>query len=197
MSKFTPFEESLLVLTGLEKQLGAALRSLVPADRVGDDDLKWTVCNHIQILLCSFLEEWRIFESFGKDSSVRDTLKIVSPALGRIRRWTGLARIRSTLLAHNQRDKEGNPVWTWDVFNSNEAPTAYAETLLLGNLALFVVRETRRRHHDVYHRAAQRLTQSYAPIKEQGIRTIGEMETVLQRLKVQMSEIAEGFRLKR
>src|SRR5205809_2216244 len=156
-SRFSPFEESLLILRGLETQLESALHALQGKALVANGDLEWTVCNHIQILLCSFLDEWKIFESSGKDERIRDTLKIAAPALDRIRAWTGLERVRSTLLVHNQRDKEGNPVSTWDVFNSNKSPTAYAEILLLARLAVLAIRRTRERHYSEFHLAAQRL----------------------------------------
>src|SRR5437588_12808441 len=133
-------------------------------------DLQWTVCNHIQILLCSFLDEWKIFESFAEDDErIRDTLKIAVPALDHIRAWTGLERVRNTLLAHNQRDKKGNPVNTWDVFNSNKTPTAYAETVLLARLAVLAIRRTHKQHYSEFHLAAQRLTQYHVAIKPQCI----------------------------
>src|SRR5690242_3471355 len=114
----------------METQLESALHALRGKEQVANGDLEWTVCNHIQILLCSFLDEWKIFESFAEDNEwIRDTLKIAVPALDRIRAWTGLERVRNTLLAHNLRDKKGNPVSIWDVFNSNKIPTAYAEII--------------------------------------------------------------------
>ena len=156
---------------------------------MANGDLEWTVCNHIQILLCSFLEEWKIFESFGKDERIRDTLKIAVPALDRIRSWTGLERVRSTLLVHNQRDKEGNPVSTWDVFNSNKIPTAYAEIVLLARLAVLAIRGTRERHYSEFHLAAQRLKQYHVTIKPQGIRTSQEAESVFQATRDRMDEL--------
>lgn len=191
LSGFTQLEESLLLLTGVENQLVSALKSLASKERAEDDDLKWTVSNHIQILVCSFLEEWKIFESLGSNATIRDTLKMISPAITRIKEWTGLTRIRSTMLAHPQRDKGGNPVWPWDVFNSYKSPTAYAETILLGNLAVIAVKAVRSRHHAEYHLAAQRLSQRFTPIREQGIRTAGEIERVLQKVRSEMSEIAK------
>jgi hypothetical protein len=188
-SRFSPFEESLLILKGLETQLESALRALHGKELMANGDLKWTVCNHIQILLCSFLDEWKIFESFGKDERIRDTLKIAAPALERIRAWTGLERVRSTLLVHNLRDKEGNPVSTWNVFNSNKIPTAYAEIVLLARLAVLAIRETRERHYSEFHLAAQRLTQYHVTIKPQGIRTSQEAESAFQVTRDRMDEL--------
>jgi len=191
MSDFTPLEQCLLILAGLRSQLLAALNSLSSSRPVENEDLSFTVCNHIQIILCSFLYEWKIFKSFGKTPVVRDTLKITSPAIDRIESWTGLARIRSTLLAHGQRDRDGTLVRTWDVFNSSKSPTAYQETVLLGKLALLVIRETLSRHHGEYHRAAQRLSQFHTPIKRQGISTVEEANAVFTTIKVEMSEISK------
>ncbi len=189
--RFTPFEESLLNLRRIQTQLDSALRAFHGKELVANGDLEWTVCNHIQILLCSFLEEWKIFESFAKDSErIRDTLKIAVPALDRIRAWTGLERVRNTLLAHNLRDKKGNPVSIWDVFNSNKIPTAYAEIILLARLAVLAIRRTREPHYSEFHLAAQRLTQYHVTIKPQGIRTSHEAESVFQATRDKMDELA-------
>ena len=188
-SRFSQFEESLLILRGLETQLESALRALHGKELTANGDLEWTVCNHIQILLCSFLDEWKIFESFGEDERIRDTLQIAAPALDRIRAWTGLERVRSTLLVHNLRDKEGNPVNTWDVFNSNKIPTAYAETVLLARLAVLAIRQTRDRHYSEFHLAAQRLTQYRVTVKPQGIRTSQEAESAFQATRNKMDEL--------
>jgi hypothetical protein len=182
----------------MQTQLDSALRALQGKALVANGDLEWTVCNHIQILLCSFLEEWKIFESFAKDDErIRDTLKIAVPALDRIRAWTGLERVRNTLLAHNLRDKKGSPVSTWDVFNSNKAPTAYAEIVLLARLAVFVMRGTRTRHYSEFHLASQRLTRYYVPIKQQGVRTNEEAESDFQRIKDKMNELARRIAAER
>jgi hypothetical protein len=108
--RFTPLQESLLILAALRNQIRWALLTIVPEGRAKDESLKFTVSNHIQILLCSFLDEWSTLEKLGRDEKLRTTLKIVSPALDRIKRWRGLPKIRSTLLAHGQRDKKGAPV---------------------------------------------------------------------------------------
>jgi len=193
---FTALDQCLLILAGLRSQLASALNSLSPW-RPENEDLSFTVCNHIQIILCSFLDEWKVFESFGEAKVIRDTLKITSPAMRRIRSWTGLERIRSTLLAHGQRHKDGSPVWTWDVFNSNKTPTTYLETILLGRLAVLVIKETLRRHHGEYHRAGQRLSQSYTCIKRQGISTVGEADVDFRSIKAEMQQISNQLTNKR
>jgi len=191
MSDFTPLEQCLLVLAGLRSQFVSALNSLTSSSRpVENEDLSFTVCNHIQILLCSFLDEWKIFTSFGKVPAVRDTLKITSPAINRIRSWTGLSRIRSTLLAHGLRNRDGTLVRTWDLFNSSKSPTAYQETVLLGKLAVLVIKETLSRHHGEYHMAAQRWSRFHTPIKRQGISTVEEANEVFTNIKAKMSEIS-------
>jgi len=188
--EFTPLQESLLQLAALKSQLESALRTMVPEDRVKDEDLKFTVCNHIQILLCSFLEEWKIFESLGRDKRIRDTLKIASPALDRIRRWRGLRKVRSTLLAHGLRDRKGAPAWPWVVFKKYEAPTAYAETILLGNCALLAIEVALARHLAEYKEATCKLLQMNRDIEDKGIRTVGEIKIELDKIKVEMLRIA-------
>ena len=80
----TPLQESLLILAGLNKQLKWALNTIVPKDRIKDENLKFTVSNHIYILLCSFLEEWKFLEKLGRDENLQTILKIASPAVNRM-----------------------------------------------------------------------------------------------------------------
>ena len=107
----TPLQESLIILVSLGNQLKKALASMVFGDRINDEELKFTLSNHIHILLCSFLDEWKVLVSMGRDETIRNTLKITSPALKRIQRWEGLEQVRNKLLAHGQRHKNRVTVW--------------------------------------------------------------------------------------
>ncbi len=189
--KFTPFQESLLILATLSNQIKWALKAVVPEGRAKDEDLKFTVCNYIQVLLCSFLEEWKNLKALGSDEKIRAMLKIVSPALDRIQQWRGLYKVRSTLLAHGHRDKRGAPAWPWEVFGKHDAPTAYAETILLGNCAVLATRVLLTRHQSDYQEAVQQLNKLKRGIEDKGIRTVGEIVAELNKIKAEMSRIAE------
>ena len=137
--ELSPLQESLIILVSLNNRIEKALNAMVSKDHMEDEDLKFTITNHIHILLCSFLDEWKKLEALGSDEKIKNTLKFTSPAIARIRRWKGLPKVRSILLAHGLRDKDGVAALPWDVFGKYDAPTAYAETILLGNCVLLAV----------------------------------------------------------
>ena len=152
----TPIEESLLILTAVRNAIEKAVLVFYDVggnnlasrtDRFDDDALKFTMQNHLQILISSFLEEWRRFSSLGGDNlEVRETGRQVKPAMDRFRGWKDLQSVRSKLLAHPYRDKSGKILFPWDVLRDHQAPTTLAETLLLGFCAIMVVDRVRARH---------------------------------------------------
>ena len=188
--KISNLQKSLLILVGIKNQLEPSLRTLVPKERIKDEDLKFTICNHIQILICNFLEEWKILESQGKDESIRTTLQIASPAVERIRQWKGLRKVRSRLLAHGHREYNGRVAWAWNVFAKYKAPTAYAETILLGNCAIKAIKIALQRHRSIYKKAVSELLRLNRRIEERGIRTIGEIKEGLIKIDEKIKSIA-------
>jgi hypothetical protein len=68
--------------------------------------------NYIQI--CSILDELDILNGIAKtDNYLRDTLYVLSPAIKKVKRFTGLRRARNSFLAHFNRDKKKqfSPWW--------------------------------------------------------------------------------------
>lgn len=189
ITSLTRLQESLLQLAAFKNSLEAALRALAPADRVQDEDLKFTVSNHIQVLLCSFLEEWKVFEGLGADSNVRNTLRVAAPAVDRVRRWRGLPKVRSMLLAHGFRGKDGKMVHPWDVFAKHDAPTAYAEVTLLANCAKLAIEAALDRHRQEYKEAAEHVLKMNRDIEDKGIRTIGEIKAELSKIDEEMAKL--------
>ena len=114
--ELSPLQESLIILVSLNNRIEKALNAMVSKDHMEDEDLKFTITNHIHILLCSFLDEWKKLEALGSDEKIKATLKIVSPSIGRIRQWGGLPKVRSSLLAQGHRDKGRVGVFPWHGF---------------------------------------------------------------------------------
>ena len=187
----TPLQESLLILQASINHIGLALKVITPDDRIRDEDLKFTICNYILIRLCAFLEEWSKLESLGSDKKVQFSLKIASPAIDRIRQWTGLTKVRSLLLAHGSRDKQGIAHWPADVFAQFDAPTAYAEIILLGNCAILAAKSVINGHNEEFQKGVKELKDLQRPIKDKGIRTVEEIKEELNKIKAKMLEIAE------
>lgn len=139
----TNFQETLLILMEIRGHIYASLMSLFPKeDRLSDENLLFTITNHLHILICNFMEEWKRFESYAKiNKNVITTLKVASPAIKRIRRWKDLRLFRSQLLAHSHRDKNNRYI-PWEpiyLFQYN-SPTSYAEIILLGHCALCAIK---------------------------------------------------------
>jgi len=191
MSILTPLQESILILLGIKNQIEVALKSIQSKERVQDEGLKFTVCNYIQILVCSFLEEWWKLERLGTDSEIQKTLKVASPAIDRIRKWKGLAKVRSQLLAHPHRDSNGRFKTPWQVFARYSAPTAYGETIVLGNCANKATSVVLKRHAKEYELAFAIVESQAEEIDDKGVRTVGEIRSEL--IKVDQ-KITEQFR---
>jgi hypothetical protein len=71
----TKFQETIVALTAIRNSLERTILCLYQAngshledkpERIGDQYLLFTLNNHLQILLCSFLEEWSKFGGFAK-----------------------------------------------------------------------------------------------------------------------------------
>lgn len=194
----TPIEQSLVILTAVRNEIEKAVLVFYNVggqnlagrmDRFDDDALTFTIQNHLQILISSFLEEWGRFSSLGgADLDVRETSRQVKPAMDRFKGWKGLRSVRSQLLAHPFRDKSGNILFPWDVFRDNQAPTTLAETLLLGMCALMVVDRVKARHAAEQATAESQILQEDRSILEAGIRTSTELEQEFAKIQAELKQ---------
>ena len=83
--------------------------------------------NYIQI--CSILDELEILNNAAKtDDYLRDTLYVLSPAIKKVKRFTGLKRVRNTLLAHLNRDKKKQFYPWWKSLKGLRLPRTPNET---------------------------------------------------------------------
>ena len=184
----TRFQEHLVILSGCSNMIRFALDSF-PTSKVGQhSDLKFTLANYLHIQLCCFMEEWQRLEGMGHDTAIRQTLRVVSPAIRRIRQWPNLRIVRSQLLAHPARDSEGRFAPPWRVFGMLSAPTTYAETILLGNCALAARDTLLRRHIDDWEKASSYLESQDRHIEDKGIRSIAEAKRELAAIVQQIAQ---------
>src|SRR5262245_30888175 len=103
----TPLQASLLSLSGLHSDLTRADRCLPRSWADHDESLVSALTKYIIILVSSFLEEWQRFEGLGAEAEVRATLRVAAPYVRRIRRWPGINKVRSAMLAHPFRARAG------------------------------------------------------------------------------------------
>ena len=191
--KLTSLQESLFLLIWLQKQIRLMLIPLGKKGNDVDNALKFPIINHVLILICSFLEEWKRLEQLGSVKKIQIVLEIASPYLGRIRKWRGLQKVRSSLLAHPHRDKKRKIAFPWKVFSKYECPTEYAEIILLGKCAIRAVKIAYARHHDEYIQAVEEIQRDKEDIERKGIRTEEEVNTELNKLVAEEVKIREKF----
>ncbi|MDD5330467.1 MAG: hypothetical protein PHX38_10705 [Sulfuricella sp.] len=183
MNVLSPLEEILLVLAGLKYQLEPSLRTFKRYRH--DQEAKASIANYLLVLVASFEREWQRFEGLGADPEVKRTLVVASPAIKRIRAWRGLHRLRSSMLAHGFRDKQGRLVNTGTLFGPGDAPTNFAGQLLLGELAVYAIATAICHHHTLRDCAFDKLSAAW-PDEEPiacGIATMAEFDREIEAVR--------------
>ncbi|MDZ5631892.1 hypothetical protein [Janthinobacterium sp. GMG1] len=181
--ELTNLQESLLVFAGLKNQLEPALRTVKRYPL--DDELKFTVTSHLLILVSSFLEEWRRFSGLGCDESVRKTLRSASPAIKRISQWKGIRTLRSTVLAHPFRQKDGSLTIVESLYENNLVSSEYAESILLGECAVYAIATAICQHNCIYEKAKLKYySQVRSKIPINGIQTMSEFHKEIDRIRL-------------
>jgi hypothetical protein len=193
----SPLQESLLILSGLDKLIAKASRSLFQAINLDNEDLKFTVCNQVQLLLCNFHKEWRRLEGLGSDPEIRKSLRVASPAVKRIGSWPGLEKVRNMLLAHPQRDSDGKITPPWEVLARYNAPTTYWETVLLSDCARLAISVVLQCHFREYKQAAEMADEQHQEIEDKGVRTPFEAKVEFDKINEivvsKMHEVGVSF----
>lgn len=140
--------ESMRVMNAIVTTIGYVLRGMekfsVPTNR--DEDLLFVLNNYLHILISSFMEEWRHFNGLVKKyPELIRPLQICSPAINKIKQWkewdSNSAKFRNLFLAHNYRDRNGNPMSPFPLLSEGAAPTNYTEMMLLANCTILTINE--------------------------------------------------------
>jgi|GEM_PF-5808150 hypothetical protein len=194
----TEFQESIVALTAIRNSIERAMLCLYSVEgvhlsgrqeRLNDPFLVFTLQNYIQILLCSFLEEWQRFSSFAKkDDTVKETARIVLPAIDRFKKWPGLYKIRSSMLAHSPRDKGRSIMFPWVAFGKLRCPTTLEETILLAMCALKSIDYTKERYKVEQTEAEKEIFKMDRAINIQGISNTKELEFFFYEIQKQIEQ---------
>jgi len=163
-------------------------------NRIYDEELKKTVSFHVLLLVWEFTEEWKLIELLCKnDEHLKTTLRVVSPAVCRIRKWDkGLSRVRNQFLAHSRhRDKQGDFVPIKKIFEDPHVPTAFAEMLFLGKLAEMAMNWLCNLYPKDTKICSDWLMTQGVVKTSKGLRTLGEANDELMQVE---SEIKKRFR---
>lgn len=177
------FQSSLLSLATIKGFLESSLCPIKSIDRV---DLRDSLGNYIVINIHSFNEEWKRFESFAKnDPRVRETVRIASPMVKRIRYWKGLSKLRSKALAHELFSREDQTlVDIRPLFGEAKAPSQVWEQILLGECAVYAIAVALTRHN-VERDKAVRVVYIDGPhmIEDCGISSKSEFDVIMKKFK--------------
>ena len=79
--------------------------------------------SYFTIQICTILDELDIIHSYAKkDEYLQDTLNIISPITRALKKFTGFRKARNIILAHYNRDKQGNFSPWWNVMKELKLP---------------------------------------------------------------------------
>ncbi len=176
----TDFQKCLLALSAIKNQLENSLRVFkrYPAD----EDQKWGTSNHIIIMTCTFLEEWKRLRQIARQNDAQNqSVEIAQIAVDRINRWSGLQTLRNSLLAHPSRLKDKKRVAIPAELLEN-APSHYAEILLLGECAVYATAVIIGRHQQEQIHALLSIPHPKIP-DAGGIKTLEELETEISEIR--------------
>lgn len=182
----TPLQTSLLSLAAVKTCLSDALR---PAKAVTRQDLRDSLASYLMISVHSFNQEWKRFEGLGKDDLVvRDTLRIASPLVRKIRSWKGVSRLRSSALAHEPFDAQnGKLVDMRELFGPGKAPSEFWEQMLLAECAVWAISVALQRHdHERQLAVAQVYSEGPHEIVRCGITSADEFDCHMEAFREQI-----------
>jgi len=199
-SRLTSIQESLVILTAIRNQIEKVVLAFYDVsgtelsarpDRFADQNLRFYSQNYLQILLSSFLEEWGRFSALAKDNvHVLETLNQCKPAMDRFKNWKDLRNVRSQLLAHPFRDKDGRIALPWDILRGSRTPTTLGETLLLGFCSNLVIDRMKARHEGERAAAEAILLRQDRTVPQKGISTSEQLEKIFAEVQADMQSTA-------
>lgn len=171
-------QQSVLILSAMKNSLDPIL--MVFRRYINDEDVKFILHKQIILDVCSFKEEWAKLNSLSTENEdIKKTLKICSFAMKRIKFWKGLRVMRNTMIAHGFRDESNKlPTNLTTRFFEADVPSAYAEVLLLGELAYTCCAVFIKRHGGFFDEEEFRYK---GEMKTKGIETPQEFDDFLAR----------------
>ena len=188
------FQESLLVISAMKTIMENDLR--VFKRYIHDDDLKYALNNKMLIDICSFLNEWKRFNTYARDNErIRETMKVTAPAIKRLKSWKGIEGMRNTMLAHGHRDDNDNGKLTClnKRYFEAEVPTTYAEVMLLSEYCVYVISAFICRHKEEHTAALVTIPKFEVEVKR-GIETLGEFDAAVKDLQRHMFELDQSLK---
>lgn len=182
----SPLQESLHILNFTANQIIWAISPL-DKGRGTSEELKFVLSQYVVILLTMFLKEWEILGRQGRDDPrLRNTLRITSPAIDRIRSWKGLRKYCNIAAAHGQRDDQGKFIHLPEALDRYKVPSNYAETILLGKCAIKAITELTNEFSEEMEASKPRLKATFPIPIRRGMRIYSEIGPELAEVQRQM-----------
>ena len=181
---FTPFQGVLLCLSAIKATLEPCLRTTKRYRH--DESLQYDLLNYLMIQVQSFMDEWRKLGPLRNDvPGLLTVLEVASPAVRRIKKWKGIYNVRSRLLAHSPRDKDGRLTEVEHLLAAGTFPTMYAEQMLVAECAVYAI-STMLASYDAERAEAQRMYYSrpLPKIEGHGISTLQEFEDDIRAIRL-------------
>ncbi|MDF2414680.1 hypothetical protein [Aeromonas sp. 1HA1] len=188
------FQESLLVMGAIKNNMQNDLK--VFKRYIKDEDLKFSLYGKMIIDICSFLNEFKRFNAYSRESeSIRDTMRITAPAITRLKCWRGMEGMRNTMLAHGFRDEkdEGKLTSISKRYFEAEVPTSYAEVVLLSEYCVYVISAFICRHSEEYQSALDTVPKVDVHV-QRGIKTMAEFDAAVKELEDHMFRLDSSLK---
>jgi hypothetical protein len=185
-------QEIVLTLAKIRHQIEITLSAYEKGNK--SEEEKYVIYGQILISICSFLDEWKRFESLrNMHTEAQYAIEIAVPAIKRIKKWPGMSKIRNSFLAHPSRDSKKQVVWAWDLANNYNFPTTYAEIILLGKCCVLACRAVIDCNKDQYNKGVAEVKKEKQPIDKKGISTTSELEVEYKRIDEEMQKIVNDI----
>ncbi|WP_158772532.1 hypothetical protein [Cobetia sp. L2A1] len=185
----TALQDSIVILGAIKGLMESDLKLIRRYKQ--DEELKFSISIKMIIDIYSIMNKWKRFNTYARDDlRVRETMKIVKPAIDRIKKWRGIEGMRNTMLAHGFRDdnKNGKITCLKKRYFDAEVPKSYAEIMLLSEYCVYICATVICRHKNTDH--AVELEKEY-DCKENlaEITTMKELEDYVNELRQYMFSI--------
>lgn len=186
----TDLQDSILIVATIQLVVQECLD--VMAKEKGDSNSKVHAIANAQLLLSvkSFMDEWaRIGNKAGKDDRISKVLRITSPFIKRIRKWSDLNTTRNSFIAHGFRDRDGRNVLTKQYPSEINIPNQFSDYILLCG-CIFCAKQILITEFSIeYNQIVDMLSQVRPPKLRPGIERDEEAMEILNKLIEQSNDL--------
>ena len=166
--KLSPLKESIFIINWLSEHLENVLHTSNKEElHKKDNYILHQLFNLSFIRICVILQEWEKLEQLAKDDKkLRNTLRITSPLIKEIRRWTGLHKFRNSVLAHFGRNQDDAFIPYWRVLQGSKYPTTTWDFNFINSLVITASASLCKRHPHELKQAKKILGRDRARFEE-------------------------------